>query len=163
MGPRLEGILLALLVGAAPGVARTAPPGCSGTLSGSVTGKFACEVSVTTGEGGSAFLVIAPTTRVDGVPSLVPGSFEVTGLLAPGTYRLADLGMGKAAVAAEGGTLYTATRTTGQRGEVTLVFSKVEKGANGKGTPVVRGTYRARLLPAGGGKTGEVVVEVKFQ
>lgn len=163
MSPRLAPVLLALLAGAIPGVARAAPPGCSGTLSGSVTGKFACEVSVTSGEGGSSYLVIAPTTRVDGVPSLVPGSFEVTGLLVPGTYRLSDLGMGKAAVAAEGGTLYTATRTTGQRGEVTLVFSKVEKGGEGTGTHVVRGTYRARLLPAGGGKTGEVVVEVTFQ
>jgi hypothetical protein len=158
----LAGALLAFALGASPGTSSAAPPACSGTLSGSVTGKFDCEVSVTAGEDGAVFLVIAPTTRVDGVPSLVPGSFEVTGLLAPGTYRLEDLGMGKAAVAAEGGTLYTATRTTGQRGEVKLVFSKVGKGGKGKGPYVVHGSYRARLLPAGGGKTGEVVVEVKF-
>lgn len=158
----LAGALLTCALGASPGPSVAAPPTCSGTLSGSVTGKFDCEVSVTAGEDGAFFLVIAPTSRVDGVPSLVPGSFEVTGLLAPGTYRLEDLGMGKAAVAAEGGTLYTATRTTGQRGEVKLVLSKVEKGGKGKGPYVVHGSYRARLLPAGGGKTGEVVVEVKF-
>ena len=127
-----------------------------------MTGKFDCQVSVTEGEGGALYLVIAATSQVEGIPSLVPGSFEVTGLLAPGTYSLGDLGVGKAAVAAEGGTLYTATRTTGQRGEVKLVLSKVEKGAKGKGPFVVHGSYRARLIPAGGGKTGEVVVEVAF-
>jgi hypothetical protein len=70
--------------------------------------------------------------------------------------------MGRASVAADGGTLYTATRTTGQRGEVKLVLATVKKTAKVKGTWEVHGTYRARLIPAGGGKTGEVVVDVKF-
>ncbi len=150
-------VALALLA-AAPG-ASAAAPACSGKLSGAVEGKFGCAVSVTAGEGGAAFLTIAPTSEVEGVPSLVPGSFEVTGLLAPGTYDLSRLGMGKAAVAVEGGALYTATKTSGQRGEVTLVLRKVRKV---KDAWEVHGTYRARLFPAGGGKTGEVVVDVKF-
>jgi hypothetical protein len=156
------GSLLAAATVFVSGSARAAAPACAGTLSGSVTGKFECVVSVTTGEADKVYLTIAATTQVEGVPSLVPGSFEVTGLLRPGTYELSDLGMGKASVAAEGGVLYTATRTTGQRGEVKLTFKKVETGARGNGAPVVHGAYRARLIPAGGGKTGEVIVEVKF-
>ncbi len=151
--------LTALLLAGPAGAARAAPPACSGTLSGSVTGKFTCTVAVTSGDGKALYLVIAPTSTVEGVPSLVPGSFEVTGLVKPGTYSLDALGMGKASVAAEGGTLYTATRTTGQRGEAKLTLTHARKV---KGSWEVHGSWWARLLPAGGGKTGEVVVEVTF-
>jgi hypothetical protein len=151
--------LAALLLAGPAGAARAAPPACSGTLSGSVTGKFTCTVAVTPGEGKALYLVIAPTSKVDGVPSLVPGSFEITGLLRPGTHRLDDLGMGKASVAADGGTLFTATKTTGQRGEAKLTLTRARK-VNGAWE--IHGSWWARLLPAGGGKTGEVVVEVTF-
>jgi len=162
MSRRLAGALLVLSVGASPGLPAAADPACAGSLSGSVTGKFGCAVSLVAGSGDATYLVIAPTSRVEGVPSLVPGSFDVTGLLQPGTYTLDQLGMGKASVAAEGGTLFTATKTTGQRGEVTLVLSKVRKDGKGVASWKVHGTYRARLIPAGGGKSGEVVVDVKF-
>ncbi len=154
--------LLAMVLGALPGPAGAADPACKGTLSGSVTGKFDCEVAVTAGDENRVYLVIMAKTQVDGVPGLVPGSFDVTDQLKPGTYELGDLGMGRASVAADGGTLYTATKTTGQRGEVNLVLSKVKKSTKVKGAWEVHGTYRARLIPAGGGKTGEVVVDVKF-
>ena len=156
------GALVALSLAASPAVPGAAGPACTGTLSGSVVGKFECTASVVGGSGDGAYLVISATTTIDGVPSLVPGSFDVTGLLRPGTYTLDQLGLGKASVAADGGTLYTATKTTSQRGEVTLVLSKVRKDGTGKAAWEVHGTYRARLIPAGGGKTGEVVVDVKF-
>jgi hypothetical protein len=162
MGKLVGGALLVLSLGAWPEFLLAAEPSCTGTLSGSVTGSFTCAVAVTRGEGNAVYLVITATSKVDGVPSLVPGSFEVTGLLQPGTYGLDRLGMGKAAVAADGGTLYTATRTTGQRGEVTLVLSTARNRGTAAGGWEVHGTYRARLLPAGGGKSGEVVVDVKF-
>lgn len=75
---------------------------------------------------------------------------------------LDDLGMGKASVAAEGGVLYTATKTTGQRGEVTLVLREASRDPGRKGAWIVHGTYRARLIPAGAGKEGDVLVEVTF-
>jgi hypothetical protein len=162
MRKKFLGALLALSLAASPGFSRGADPACTGTLSGSVVGKFECKASVVSGDGDATYLVIAATTRVDGVPSLVPGSFDVTGLLRPGTYTLDQVGPGKASVAADGGTLYTATKTTGQRGELKLVFSTVRKDGKGAAPWEVHGTYRARLIPAGGGKTGEVVVEVQF-
>jgi hypothetical protein len=150
---------LAFALAAPSGATRAEKPACAGKLSGAVSGNFGCTVAVTAGEGGALYLVIAPTGTVEGVPSLVPGSFEVTGLLAPGTYRLDDLGMGKSSVAVEGGALYTATKTTGQRGEARLVVRSARKV---KGAWEVHGTWWARLIPAGSGKTGEVVVEVSF-
>jgi hypothetical protein len=151
---------LAAIVFATP--AWSAPPACTGTLSGSVKARFDCYVSVLAGEDDRVFLTISTLEPVEGVPSTVPGSFEITGLLAPGTYTLDDLGVGKASVAAEGGTLFTATKTSGQRGEVRLVLEAVRKDPARKGAWTVHGTYRARLLPVGAGKTGEVVVEARF-
>lgn len=149
-------ILAAISIAAAP------KPACTGTLSGSVKGSFECEVSVVKNEDGQMFLVITPRAPIEGVPAYVPGSFEVTGLLSPGEYTLDDLGTGRASVAAEGGTLYTATKTTGQRGEVTLVLKSVQEDPSRKGGYRIHGSYRARLLPVGGGKSGEVTVAVEF-
>jgi hypothetical protein len=67
-----------------------------------------------------------------------------------------------ASVAAEGGTLYTATKTSSQRGEVTVTLRSATPDPARPGGFVVHGSYRARLLPAGGGKQGEVVVAVRF-
>jgi hypothetical protein len=153
-------IAFALALAAGPRLAPAAPPACRGTISGSVTATFDCAVTVAPGEDGRTYLTIAPTTRVEDVPSLVPGSFDVTDVLRPGTWKLDDLGMGKASLAASGGTLFTATKTTGQRGEVTLTWKSVRKRKDGSWN--VSGTYRARLLPVGAGKTGEVVVEASF-
>jgi hypothetical protein len=139
-----------------------AAPACTGKLSGAVTGSFECEVSIVKNDEGKEFLVIAGKGPIDNVPSYVPGSFEVTGLLRPGTYTLDQLGGGRASVAAENRTLYTATKTTGQKGEVTLVFKTVKQDPLREGAYQVHGSYRARLLPAGGGKSGEVIVEVEF-
>jgi hypothetical protein len=107
-------------------------------------------------------IVISTLGPVEGVPSLVPGSFMLPDAPRTGTYRLDDLGMGKASVALEGGTLYTAAKTSSRRGEVTLQLTSVTGSEKAPGAYDVHGTYRARLLPAGGGKTGEVVVDVKF-
>ena len=65
-------------------------------------------------------------------------------------------------MAADSGTLYTATKTSGQRGEVEVTLTSVKRKPAAKDAWVVHGSYRARLLPAGSGKSGEVVVEVKF-
>lgn len=160
MGPASRRFALALSIALAPGLAAAAPPACRGTISGSVTARFDCAVTVARGEDGRTYLTIAPASKVDDLPSLAPGSFDVTDVLRPGTWRLDDLGMGKASVAAPGGTLFTATKTTGQRGEVTLTWKSVKKRKDG--TWDVSGRYRARLLPVGAGKTGEVVVDVDF-
>jgi hypothetical protein len=137
-------------------------PACQGTLSGMVKGTFACDVTLTEPGDGEALFVVQPRGPVPDVPSYAPGAFRVPLPISARTYTLDDLGMGKASVAAEGGTLYTATRTSGQRGEVTLVLRTVKQDQGKKGSWIVHGTYRARLIPAGAGKQGEVIVEVTF-
>jgi hypothetical protein len=154
-GPALLAVLLAALPAAA------GEPGCRGTLAGSVRGAFACSAAVVV-RGGASYFVIEPAGPVEGVPAYAPGAFELRGKVEAGTYDLDRLGMGRASVAAEGGTLYTATKTTGRRGEVKLTLTSVRRVAGAPGAYAVRGTYRARLVPAGDGKSGEVVVEVRF-
>jgi len=157
---RYLAIAVALL--AFPAGAAEEPPSCKGTLSGQAKGSFTCDVSVWTTEQGIPVLTIQGRDPIDGVPSYVPGSFELPPPVRAGTYTLDELGMGKASVAAVGGTLYVASKTTGQRGEVKLVLLKVMENQKAKGTWIVHGTYRARLIPAGAGKEGEVVVEATF-
>lgn len=151
------GALTALLALAAlPATARA----CEGTLAGAVVGRFPCAVRLAE-QDGVPVLEIAGTAPVPDVPGYAPGAFEVPAPVRAGTYTLDTLGPGRASVAAEGGVLYTASRTTGRRGSVTLVLADVRPGPT-PGTWVAHGTYRAHLLPVGSGRTGEVIVEVRF-
>ncbi len=148
-----------VLVAALPAVAADA---CKGTLSGKVTGSFTCDAGVTTTPDGKLVFFIQPRGPIDGVPAYSPGMFELPGAPKAQTYTLDDLGMGKASVAADGGAFYSATKTSSQRGEVTLVLRSAKPNAKEKGNWIVHGTFMARMPPAGGGKQGEVVVEVTF-
>jgi hypothetical protein len=155
-------VTLSLLLSPAPAAAKASTPrSCAGSLSGDVRATFPCAVQVAP-QGAAHVIVISTTGPIEGVPSVVPGSFVLPGTPKTGTLRLDDLGMGKASVAAEGGVLYTAAKTSSQRGEVTLQLTSVTPSKKAKGAFDVHGTYRARLLPAGGGKSGEVVVEATF-
>jgi hypothetical protein len=156
----LGSLAVACVASAAPAAART--PACRGKLSGSVTATFACTMVMGTGADGTVAFVISTPGPVEGIPAVVPGSFQVPGPAAGRTYTLDDLGFGRASVAAPGGVLYTATKTTGQRGEVTLTLRSVKKHASIPGGYEVHGRYRARLVPAGSGRTGEVIVDVEF-
>jgi hypothetical protein len=153
----LAAALLALPVPATP-----AEPLCQGTLAGKVTGSFTCDVWLTEPGDGEGAFVVQPRGPVPDVAAYAPGAFRLPLPIRAGTFTLDDLGMGKASVAAEGGVLYTAARTTGQRGEVTLVLRSVKPDPRAKGRWIAHGTYRAKLIPAGAGKQGEVVVEVSF-
>ncbi len=154
---------MALLAATAlPAVASGAEPGCRGTLSGDVRATFPCTAILGTLESGQLVFSISIPGPVEGVPSLVPGAFQVPGKPVAGTFTLAELGYGKASVAAEGGGLYTAAKTSSQRGEVTLTFRTLRKSAQVPGAWDVHGTYRARLVRVGGGSSGEVVVDVTF-
>lgn len=146
----------------APYLALAETPACRGKLSGAVEGKFGCLARVARGEDGKVLFVITPKDPIPDVPTYQPGSFELPDRPAVRTYTLDTLGFGMASVAKEGGTLFTATKTTGQRGEVTLTLKSVKADSREKGAWAVHGAYRARLLPAGAGKQGEVVVEVDF-
>ncbi len=145
-----------------PVLARPAGPECRGTLSGKVTGSFTCTASLIEPGDGEATFIVQPKGPIPDVPAYAPGAFRIPLPVKTGTFTLDTLGMGKASVAAEGGTLYTATRTSGQRGEVTLVLRTVKPHPEVKGAWIAHGTYRARLIPAGYGKGGEVIVEVTF-
>lgn len=153
---------LAVLAVSLPPRPAAGGPACAGRLSGAVEGKFACLARVTTGQDGQVVFVITPTETIPDVPTYQPGSFLLPHRPEVKTYTLDGLGMGMASVAKEGGTLFTATRTSGRRGEVTLTLRSVAADPGEKGAWTVHGSYRARLLPAGGGKRGEVVVEVDF-
>ena len=156
----LAAALLALP--ALPALATPAEPTCQGTLSGKVTGSFTCDVVLFEPGDGEGTFVVQPRGPVPEVAAYAPGAFRLPLPIRAGTLTLDDLGMGKASVAAEGGVLYTATKTSGQRGEVTLVLRSVKRDPEVSGRWIVHGTYRARLIPAGAGKQGEVVVEVSF-
>jgi len=152
--------LAALLALAGP--AGAVPPRCAGKLSGAAQGVFECAVSVRSGEEGQALFVIEARAPIPGIPAYAPGSFEIPLPVEAKTYTLDSLGQGMASVAAEGGTLYTAAKTFGRRGEVEVVFTTVKADPATKNAWEVHGSYRARLLPVGSGKRGEVVVEVTF-
>ena len=147
---------------AAPLSGLAAAPECRGTISGEVRGDFRCAAAITTTDDGTRVFEIRALDAIEGVPAYAPGAFEVPGPVSARTYTLDELGMGRASVAAEGGTLFTAQKTSSQRGEVTLVLASVRPEGRVPGAYAVHGTYRARLLPAGAGKKGEVVVEVRF-
>jgi hypothetical protein len=152
----------AAVVALATSTAAGADPSCQGRLSGKVSGTFACDVSLVEPGDGEATFVVQPRGPIPDVPAYAPGAFRLPLPVSAGTFTLDDLGMGKASVAAEGGALYSATKTTGQRGEVTLVLRTVKRDPKSPGSWIVHGTYRARLIPAGAGKEGEVIVEVTF-
>ena len=143
-------------------LALPAEPACKGTLSGMVSGAFACDASIQESADGEATFIVQSRGPIAGVPSYAPGAFRVPRPVRAGTFTLDDLGMGKASVAAEGGVLYTATKTINQRGEVTLVLRSAVPDPRTPGAWIVHGTYRARLVPAGDGKQGEVIVDVSF-
>jgi hypothetical protein len=152
-------LLASLALAAAP--ARAAPD-CRGTLSGAAKGAFGCVAVLASDDEGKVFFVLQAKDAVQGVPSYAPGAFELPGAPAVRTYRLADLGAGKASVLVDAGTMYSATKTTGTRGEVTLTLKSVKRDPKKKSAWVAHGTYRARLLPAGSPREDEVVVEATF-
>lgn len=145
---------------AAPGLALAAPTTCKGTISGRVTGAFECTVRVKVLDPLQIAFEIRPTAPVKDVPALAPGSFIIARPVRAITYTLDTLGPGRASVADDGTTLFTATKTSSQRGEVTLTLTSAAPGKDG--VEELHGTYRAKLIPAGGGKKGEVTVEVTF-
>ncbi len=154
--------LLAAAILAVPALASAGDPTCQGSLSGAVSGTFSCDAAVVESRDGEATFVVQPRGPVPGVPAYAPGAFRLPRPVRAGSFTLDDLGMGKASVAAEGGTLYTATKTTGRRGEVLLTLRSAARDPKTPGAWVVHGTYRARLIPAGDGKQGEVIVEASF-
>jgi hypothetical protein len=158
LGPRLLLLVLALLL-APPGV-RAAERRCSGKLSGAVKGTFRCTVTATAGPEGRGYLVITPEGPVEGARAFSPGAFELAGPLAAGSYDLASLVAARSSLITDDGALFSATRTTSARGEATLTLRSVEQLG---GKTVAGGALRARLLPSGTFKTGEVLVEVEFQ
>jgi hypothetical protein len=135
---------------------------CRGRISGDLKEEFSCLVSVVPSEDGTPVFTITAKDVIPEVPVYKPGSFLLPSPPKKGTYRLADLGMGMASLAIDGGALYTATKTSSQRGEVTLALTSVKPDPARPGAYEVRGSYHARLLPAGSGKTGEIVFDVSF-
>jgi len=155
-------LLLGTVLALASSSALAEPPACKGKLSGSVQAEFACVVRLATSDEGKVVFSLVPTSTIEDVPVYQPGSFVLPGPPTTQTYTLDGLGLGIASVAREGGTLFTASKTSSQRGEVTLVLRTVKQDPVSRGSYLVHGTYRARLLPAGAGKTGEVIVEASF-
>lgn len=152
--------LLQTLVLAGPATARAGEPACRGALTGKVAAVFDCLVRLKDVDASTSAIEILPTAAIEGVAAVSPGAFLLSRPVKPGTFTLETLGVGRASVAAEGGTLYAASKTSSTKGEVTLTLTSVSRAKDG--STIVHGSYRARLLPAGGGKTGEVLVVVEF-
>jgi hypothetical protein len=157
-------VLAALLfVAAAPVMAGALEGRCSGVISGAVHGKFKCTAGIEVTDEGKLVFTITPTEAIPDVPSYAPGSFELPQPLSRGVLDLQSLGFGKASVAAPGGTLYVASKTSSSRGEVTLTLDQAKEAPAGSGKYVLRGSYRARLVPAASPKQESVIIEVQFQ
>jgi hypothetical protein len=152
----LAAIVLAAIV---PGAAAAA---CRGEISGDIKAKFSCVATLGPAEDGTPVFTITPKDVVPDVPVYKPCSFQMPVPVKPGKYGLDDLGMGMASLAIEGGALYTAAKTSSRRGEVTLELKSVKPDPARPGGFIVHGSYRARLVPAGDGKKGEVVFDVSF-
>lgn len=162
MRPLAAALLLALSPSAAPaaGPAPGAEPECKGRVSGAVSGEFACTFGIVLKEGKS-YMVVVATEKVPGVVAFQAGSFELRGGLKVRRWTHEELGDGLATLAAEGGALYTASRTElGKRGDVSVALTSVKKRKDGK--TAVHGTYTARLVPTNEGRSTEVLLEVAF-
>lgn len=151
--------LAALPLAAAP---KQPSAGCHGRVTGVVTAEFTCLADVTTSDAGVPVFTVTPRDQIAGAPVYKPGAFELPEAPAARTYTLDHLGMGMASLAVEGGALYTATKTSSQRGEVTLTLRSVKRDPSRPGAWIVHGSYRARLVPTTVDKTGEAVFEVSF-
>jgi len=154
--PLLAATFLAVATSAAE------PPPCHGRISGAVNGGFECVVTLKEVGEGMALFDVQPTAPVEGVPSFAAGSFQVPLPVEVRTYTLDALGQGRASLIDADGTLYSATKTTRQRGEVTIVLTSVKRDTKVPGTWVIHGSYRARLVPAGSASRSEVQLDVKF-
>ena len=152
--------VLAILLAAPP--ARAQAPGCSGTLSGAVTGAFDCTVAMGKAAGKAISFVLTPAAKVPGTKAFAPGALEIRGPLEKKTYTSRALGQGKATLTTEAGAIFTATAGKGGKGEMALTIAEAERYAQLPGRYVVNGTYQARLVPAKKAKKGEVVVDVQF-
>jgi len=154
-------ILVLSLAAAAAASAKDLAP-CKGELSGAVKGTFRCAVEVRDGGDGVVTLGVTALEPVAGVQSLAPGGFQLPGPLKARTYTLADVVNGRVAVIAADGVLYSATRTTGTRGEATLALREVKRLAQPAGAWAVRGRLEARLKPSGSPRADEIVLVVEF-
>lgn len=156
------GLVLALMVLLVAAPAAAEPVKCTGTLSGAVTAKFSCAVTLVDVGDGMALLDLRLDGPVEGVQSFAPGSFQVPLPVQARRYAMEALGQGRASLIDAAGTLFSATRTTRSRGDVTIVLRGVERDAARPGSWIVHGTYRARLVPSGSATRDEVHVDVSF-
>lgn len=153
-------LLAALLAALAPAAGAAPAARCEATVSGSAKASFGCVPEIHAKDG-KHYFVLKPTDAIEGVKTYQPGAFELPGPPSARTYTLDDLGLGLATFPGENKTLFTSSKTElNRRGEVTLTLTSAKK--DRKGSWTVHGTYRARLIPAGAGKTGEVLVEAAF-
>lgn len=151
----------AALLAAGPALAEPAP--CTGTLSGATKASFKCGVVVRDLGDGTAVLEIALKEKIDGVAAFGPAGWIIPGAPAKRTYAFADLGQGRASLILEAdGTLFSAQRTSSERGDVTLVLTRVQRSTRQPGTWEVSGSYTATLLAAASPRTDSITVQVKF-
>jgi len=164
MIPRILVLVTAAALALAAGPARAEPAGCSGTLSGAFKAAFKCGVVVRDLGDGTAVIEIALTEKdIPGVTSVGLGGWIIPGTPAKGSYPFAALGQGRSSLILEAdGTLFSAQRTSQERGEVSLTLTKVTKSTKAPGTYQVSGSFTAILPAAASRRTDTIVVKVKF-
>jgi hypothetical protein len=163
MHPSAVTLVTAAALALVAGPARAGAAECTGTLSGAHQASFKCGVVVRDLGDGTAVIEIKLKERLDGVGSFTPAGWIIPGAPAPGTYPFAALGQGRSSLILEAdGTLFSAQRTSSERGDAVLTLTKVKKAAKAPGTWEVSGTFTATLPAAASRRTDEIVVRVKF-
>jgi len=157
---RLQAAALALALHAS--AAHAGSPSCSGTLSGAVKGAFSCTVEAAVNAAGNVRLVIAAEAPPAGVKTLVPAELEIPGPPAAGTHTLKTLVGARASVSTAAGASWSAAKAKRNRGEVSLALESLERERSAGDALTVSGSFHARLVGAGRGKKGEIVLDVTF-
>lgn len=143
--------------------ARAEAPTCTGTLSGAVEGTFKCGLVVRDLGDGTAVLEFRLLEKPDTVDAFFPGNWIIPGEPAVRAYPFSDLGQGRTSlIVVKSGTLYSAQRSSTDRGDVTVVLSTVKASAAKPRTWEVHGSLRATTLSAASFRKDQVIVEARF-
>jgi len=155
--------VLALTLGLAltSSAAHAKDRGCSGKLSGAVKGSFSCKVKARAKGSGAVLLVVSPARLPRSVKAFAPGELEIPGPVEKKEYTLATLKSARALLTTATHQTFIAEKGQEAKGDLTLEIDSVEKG-EAHGVAALGGTLRARLVPAPGGRGGDVIVDLRF-
>jgi len=161
--PSLALALCVALASSAACAKKEKAAGCSGTLSGAVTGSFTCKVASRQRGSGAVQISLTPEKLPDSVTAFMPGEIEIPAPVQKKAYPLAALGKVTTLLTTTSHQTFVVKKgkKDAPQGDLTLAVEKLEPGDDPHGPMRVSGTLKARLVAAPGAE-GEVLVEMKF-